>query len=643
MGTVFKKFSAQDKALIPFNAHKQYNFTSASAASNSLTWFNASWTSESVSMYGTSHTDGYGSDVINFIKYSQIDHLFYRNFKKTVGDKMGPINYLEQPRTLYQKANILSIPSGLYGFEIKPGSFYLSASSYQIIDDKKGNLIISGTNLDNYPNDIQQNVFKLEPVDGFKRYDLDVFSDYAHYKYVNKKTGFHTDIIGGGWRRGKNSPNAPVTYTSIMGKPREIYPENEDDSYFINKIYYNNVQFAQSISSSSEIKFNSRTGSYISSSHHERYNFDKDENFSVSFYIRPISLDAPVIGTAAIGQNVGGVNTQFIVSGELDLEKRYIIAKSGTKRVTNSLSSSAESSEPQFPFEIYHISNSLHFERSDGNQKYAASASLGETGNYNIVDINTHILCQSSGSKMQIWENGAKLKEEDFTIKEQTRNTSNLYIGSKGEHKNTDFEFSLGTAVIGSSFIVDGFTDGGIGVSVIGSTFVVDNYGPLIDKGKFFNGNISNINIYSKAHTPNTILNISSSLNGSPYIGNCFYQAGFAVITHPLYQNTLQNPGNEYSLNKIQFQGTHLIYEHEYQCTVSEDEFNSTYNLSARKVKSSKKHTLADFTTGSNFSTFITTIGLYDEKGDCLVVGKLGQPIRMSDETDTTFVLRWDT
>ena len=56
-----------------------------------------------------------------------------------------------------------------------------------------------------------------------------------------------------------------------------------------------------------------------------------------------------------------------------------------------------------------------------------------------------------------------------------------------------------------------------------------------------------------------------------------------------------------------------------------------------------KKYKLANFTTSSNFSTYVTTIGLYDENGDCLVLGKLGQPIRMSDETDTTFVLRWDT
>ena len=36
---------------------------------------------------------------------------------------------------------------------------------------------------------------------------------------------------------------------------------------------------------------------------------------------------------------------------------------------------------------------------------------------------------------------------------------------------------------------------------------------------------------------------------------------------------------------KIQFQGSHLIYENEYQCTVDEYEFNDTLNISARKIR----------------------------------------------------------
>ena len=96
-------------------------------------------------------------------------------------------------------------------------------------------------------------------------------------------------------------------------------------------------------------------------------------------------------------------------------------------------------------------------------------------------------------------------------------------------------------------------------------------------------------------------------------------------------------------LISINFQGSHLIYEHEYQCTIQEDEFNDTMNISARKIKSNQSEELADFTTGSLFKPYVTTIGLYNEDKELLVVGKLAQPIRTSDETDTTFVIRWDT
>ena len=34
---------------------------------------------------------------------------------------------------------------------------------------------------------------------------------------------------------------------------------------------------------------------------------------------------------------------------------------------------------------------------------------------------------------------------------------------------------------------------------------------------------------------------------------------------------------------------------------------------------------------------------LYNDNGELLVVGKLGQAIRMTDEADTTYVVRFDT
>ena len=93
----------------------------------------------------------------------------------------------------------------------------------------------------------------------------------------------------------------------------------------------------------------------------------------------------------------------------------------------------------------------------------------------------------------------------------------------------------------------------------------------------------------------------------------------------------------------VQYKNSHLIFENEYHCTVDEDEYNHTLNPTARKLKDIDSGELAPFATSSNFKPYVTTVGLYNEGGELLVVGKLGQPIKMSDETDTTFVIRYDT
>ena len=80
---VYKRFSSLDTAITPFNAHKQYNFTSASAAEFSVNHYSSSYTSESVSIYSSASSNPLGVfDSINNIKYNQVDHLFYRNYKK---------------------------------------------------------------------------------------------------------------------------------------------------------------------------------------------------------------------------------------------------------------------------------------------------------------------------------------------------------------------------------------------------------------------------------------------------------------------------------------------------------------------------------------------------------------------------------
>ena len=644
MAFVYKKLTAQDKALIPFYAHKQYNFQSASAATNRITYFSTKYTSESISNYST-HRLSASIDTINTIRYNQIDKLFYRDFKRNIHNALGPIYYLKQPRDLYEKANILSIPSGLFGSEIKPQSFYLSSSGYEVTDDKYGNLIISGTNLNNYPDDAQQNVFRLDPIKGFKKYDLTIYDGYALYERIHMPTEDDVEdnsklidpnlhvIEGKFWRKGLVNPDAKTNYTSeqkeytsiITKEPYELYKADEDDSYLFNNIYYNNVTFNTSSLGSifhkfPKINLDSTIGSYISSPHNKSFNFGPKEDFSISFYITP---------------------EQITTSASLDNNRRYIISKSTTKTIIPvnyapdlpNTEIEETKSEPQFPFEIYMKSQSLYFDRFDGDTKVSINGLI--TGSSGTALKTSHILCQNTGSTMQMYFDGNLIASTTTPLAKQTRNTANLYIGSKGKSSISD-------------------SNGGVGSSAIGSTFIIGNYGapgPI----RYFNGDISNINIWSRAYPSTTITNISESINASPYIGNIFYPNGFATITHPKYFPILDEIGigrmvigsdfeiKDSTIKALQFQGTHLIYEHEYQCTVEEHEFNQTTNLSARKIKSNKKYELDNFTTSSNFNTYVTTIGLYNEENELLVVGKLGQPIKNSKNTDTTFVVRWDT
>jgi hypothetical protein len=596
---VYKKFKPEDKAIIPFNAHKQYDFDASQASLNNITYVTSSYTSESISLY-SSASSIYGGDGKNVIKYNQIDHLFYRDHLKKFGTKKDPIHYLKQFKELYKNANILSIPSGLYGFEIKKSSFYLSSSTHELVDDSYGNLIVRGTDVDNYPNDVQQNVFRLGPVKGFKKHDLKVYDDYAFVEGREFKGDFQY-IYKKFYRKGQHNANGPTYHTSNNEKyPKGYYSKDEDDSYYFNELKYKNIDFNESSvglgagnQKWEEIRLRSNTSSYIEAPHNARFNFNTDENFAISFYFKPYATGS--------------------VSDPPSSEKRYILAKSTTETtVTNRTKLGSGSrfidkpSGPQFPFEIYLQSSSIYFERSDGNitnqVTYKITDGLYETNQQH------HILCQLSSSTMELYYNSSKVDTTTNTLVNPTRNKANLYIGSKGTPNSTMLDTEEG----GTS----------------------DN--------KLFNGTLSNINIWSRPFSQTQINNISSSINASPYIGNIFYQSGFAIITNPNYITALSD-GDGGTIKKIQFQGSHLIYEHEYQCTVQEHEFNSTTNTSVRKNKSTNPYELESFTSSSFFKPYITTIGLYNEAYELLAIGKLGQPIRCSDETDTTFIIRYDT
>lgn len=119
------------------------------------------------------------------------------------------------------------------------------------------------------------------------------------------------------------------------------------------------------------------------------------------------------------------------------------------------------------------------------------------------------------------------------------------------------------------------------------------------------------------------------------------------------------------------------VYQNEVRCRVKENDFNYTLNQSALKTEFitvgeellitendlflltedndyliantptlttlSSDGTMLDNITGSEFHPYVTTVGLYNDRDELLVVGKLSRPYPVPPNTDMTFIIRWDS
>jgi len=121
------------------------------------------------------------------------------------------------------------------------------------------------------------------------------------------------------------------------------------------------------------------------------------------------------------------------------------------------------------------------------------------------------------------------------------------------------------------------------------------------------------------------------------------------------------------NLARIKFKNNNVVYENFVKCTVKDYEYNLSYNptlLSGSQGQlvpysgsadgniiyynsGSNYGILKDFVTGSisgsYFSPYVTTVGLYNDAGELLAVAKMASPMSLSSNTDVTFLIKWDT
>jgi hypothetical protein len=151
-------------------------------------------------------------------------------------------------------------------------------------------------------------------------------------------------------------------------------------------------------------------------------------------------------------------------------------------------------------------------------------------------------------------------------------------------------------------------------------------------------------------------------------VGNIIYEHGLIILTQPVNNDLtlFQIPfTNDVSCS---FESTVTIYETQYKCTIRENEFNfsnnpsllqgslfesfsnafsnafsqMSLNISSSFFSSPGNGKLNNNVTGSYFSPYITTVGLYNNNKELLAVAKLAQPLPVSSVTDTSILINFD-
>jgi len=122
---------------------------------------------------------------------------------------------------------------------------------------------------------------------------------------------------------------------------------------------------------------------------------------------------------------------------------------------------------------------------------------------------------------------------------------------------------------------------------------------------------------------------------GGPYYGSAVYGTSlYGAASNPFIENIITSPSVTCS-----FSSSFTIFETQYKCTFNSSEYNLTLNPS---LISGSTGNIYDFATGSLFSPYVTTVGLYNENQDLIAVGKLAKPLLSSNVTDTTILINID-
>mgnify|MGYP006865009518 FL=1 len=191
-------------------------------------------------------------------------------------------------------------------------------------------------------------------------------------------------------------------------------------------------------------------------------------------------------------------------------------------------------------------------------------------------------------------------------------------------------------------------------------------------------------NLYDYAYSSSYAAFKSSSWDNSKWtaqgsgsvVGNVFYDTGTLVFTDTgSYKDVGLGTGTDGF--EIDYRSTHTIYQHEYTVISPAGKFNTSRNISLTHQRSGSitvvegtepryyfppgdnpsggqdstgsfassyqaTQFVEPFVSHSQFAPYITTIGLYNDNNELLVIGRTSNPIKNDPTLDMSFVLRFD-
>jgi len=262
----------------------------------------------------------------------------------------------------------------------------------------------------------------------------------------------------------------------------------------------------------------------------------------------------------------------------------------------------------QYPFDLSFYSEEhpslagqLFLRASDGKSTINISSSTA----YNDGEFH-HYVINKSGSEISLYIDGANEVSSSYEFRGLVNNDRDLLIGSRNV-ENTEANFS---------------------------------------------GSIGQLRVHRTGLTDNEISSLADNVSsGSALqrkeVGYVFYRQGVIVTTdpRPRYQNIFLGNGDWDYTNRdyqLDYRATKQIEEVSILCEIKRNEYNVSSNTSLRLAGTDSDTRLLPMVTGSDFRPYITQVGLYNDNGDLLAIGKLGSPLKKRQDVDVTINVKFD-